>query len=65
MYYFCNLIMNFLRYILQKFGVIRKVSKVIINEKLNTIIIFEYDKENMNEYYKINIKNKNKRKLKI
>jgi hypothetical protein len=57
--------MNFLRYILQKFGVIRKVSKVIINEKLNTIIIFEYDKENMNEYYKINIKNKNKRKLKI
>ena len=50
--YFCNLIMNILRYILQKFGVIRKVSKVIINEKLNTIIVFEYDKENMNEYYK-------------
>jgi hypothetical protein len=44
--------MNILRYILQKFGVIRKVSKVIINEKLNTIIVFEYDKENMNEYYK-------------
>ena len=56
--------MNFLRYILQKFGLIRKVSKVIINEKLNTIIIFEFDKENMNEYYKNNIKNKNKRKIK-
>jgi hypothetical protein len=37
---FWHLIMNFLRYILQKFGLIRKVSKVIINEKLNTIIIF-------------------------
>jgi len=37
--------MNLLRYILQKFGLIRKVSKVIINEKLNTIIIFEFDKE--------------------
>jgi hypothetical protein len=48
--------MNFLRYILQKFGLIRKVSKVIINEKLNTIIIFEFDKEN--------IKNKNKIKKK-
>ncbi len=60
--YFCNLIMNILRYILQKFGVIRKVSKVIINEKLNTIIVFEYDKENMNEYYKNNIKNKIKKK---
>jgi hypothetical protein len=56
--------MNLLRYILQKFGVIRKVSKVIINEKLNTIIIFEFDRENMNEYYKNNIKNKNKRKIK-
>jgi hypothetical protein len=54
--------MNILRYILQKFGVIRKVSKVIINEKLNTIIVFEYDKENMNEYYKNNIKNKIKKK---
>ena len=54
--------MNLLRYILQKFGVIRKVSKVIINEKLNTIIVFEYDKENMNEYYKNNIKNKIKKK---
>ena len=60
MNYFCNLIMNYLRYILQKIGVIRRVSKVIINEKLNTIIIFEYDKENMNEYYK----NKNKNKIK-
>ena len=56
--------MNILRYILQKFGVIRKVSKVIINEKLNTIIIFEFDRENMNEYYKNNIKNKNKRNMK-
>ena len=56
--------MNLFRYILQKFGVIRKVSKVIINENLNTIIIFEFDKENMNEYYKNNIKNKNKRKIK-
>jgi hypothetical protein len=57
--------MNFLRYILQKFGLIRKVSKVIINEKLNTIIIFEFDKENMNEYYKNKNKNKNKNKIKI
>jgi len=57
--------MNLFRYILQKFGVIRKVSKVIINEKLNTIIIFEFDRENMNEYYKNNIKNKNKNKRKI
>jgi|LakMenEpi03Aug12_release.lakeMendotaPanAssembly.Ray.scaffolds.fasta_scaffold00138_35 hypothetical protein len=56
--------MNLLRYILQKIGLIQKVSKVIINEKLNTIIIFEFDKENMNEYYKNNIKNKNKRKIK-
>jgi len=56
--------MNLLRYILQKIGLIQKVSKVIINEKLNTIIIFEFDRENMNEYYKNNIKNKNKRKIK-
>ena len=56
--------MNLLRYILQKIGLIQKVSKVIINEKLNTIIIFEFDRENMNEYYKNNIKNKNKRNMK-